>query len=272
MRCSARSSRRDFAAPQTSTPTRVSRTCRRSSPRRSACSRRRPSTVVVARGFKAGGFNPASPARQRGLRRRAHVEPRRRREDDVGGRARDGQRAVFPDRLGGSAAQPPRSVRAGAVLHRQRRGATSSGVELELNARVHPSVDVFGAFGYTRATFKGSISSGIDVGGNTIPNTPDYTATFGAQVSRPRAPDRRSTDGRRRTFYGAFEYDDLNLAAAGRVFAGQLPRPARGGVSVRRRHGSGTRSTRTTFRSRSPTCQLAPSGFIGEMGGRGRLA
>ena len=64
-------------------------------------------------------------------------------------------------------------------------GATSSGVELELNARVHPSVDVFGGIGYTKATFDDdSISSGVPVGGNNIPNTPDYTGSLGIQVSR----------------------------------------------------------------------------------------
>ena len=41
-------------------------------------------------------------------------------------------------------------------------GATSSGVELELNARVHPNVDVFGGIGYTQARFKDdSISGGV---------------------------------------------------------------------------------------------------------------
>ena len=89
-------------------------------------------------------------------------------------------------------------------------GATSSGVELELNARVHPNVDVFGGFGYTKATFKDdSISGGIAVGGNTIPNTPDYTASLGIQLSRTLAQG-LSLYGRAEATTGAFEYDDLN--------------------------------------------------------------
>ncbi len=79
-------------------------------------------------------------------------------------------------------------------------GATSSGVEFELNARVHPSVDVFGGVGYTRARFsEGSVSNGVPVGGNLIPNTPEYTATLGAQVSHPMTPAAsRCMGGRRR--------------------------------------------------------------------------
>jgi hypothetical protein len=48
-------------------------------------------------------------------------------------------------------------------------GATSSGVELELNARVHSSVDVFGGVGYTRARFSDdAVSNGVPVGGTTV--------------------------------------------------------------------------------------------------------
>ena len=36
--------------------------------------------------------------------------------------------------------------------------ALSQGVELDLNARVQPGIDVFAAFGYTDATFKRAAS------------------------------------------------------------------------------------------------------------------
>ena len=92
-------------------------------------------------------------------------------------------------------------------------GATSSGVELELNARLHPSVDVFGGLGYTKATFSdGSVSSGVPVGGNLIPNTPEYSATLGAQVSHAVRPGISVYGRGEAVFYGAFEYDDMNTA------------------------------------------------------------
>ena len=63
--------------------------------------------------------------------------------------------------------------------------ASSKGVEFDLTARPAPGVDVFGTFGYTNATFStGSSSLGLDVSGNEIPNTPDYTASFGVQYGR----------------------------------------------------------------------------------------
>ena len=90
-------------------------------------------------------------------------------------------------------------------------GATSSGVEFELNARVHPNVDVFGGIGYTKAEFKDdSISGGVPVGGNTVPNTPDYTASLGIQLSRNLSQGTTLYGRAEATFSGAFEYDDLN--------------------------------------------------------------
>jgi hypothetical protein len=74
-------------------------------------------------------------------------------------------------------------------------------------------VDLFGSFGYTRARFgEGTSSNGIDVSDNVIPNTPDYTATLGAHLSRP-VTSALSLYGRGEVvFYGAFKYDDANLA------------------------------------------------------------
>ena len=56
------SSRRRSRPTRSSTPRKPSRTCRRSLPRRSGCSPNTRSMRSVGRGFKAGGFNPASPA------------------------------------------------------------------------------------------------------------------------------------------------------------------------------------------------------------------
>ena len=80
-----------------------------------------------------------------------------------------------------------------------------------MNARAHARVDVFGTLGYTRARFgDGAISSGVDVSDNDIPNTPEYTASLGAQFNHA-VTAAVSLYGRGEIgFSGAFRYDDLN--------------------------------------------------------------
>ena len=94
-------------------------------------------------------------------------------------------------------------------------GARSSGVEIELNARPRSSIDVFATLGYTRARFKDGSFTSVDVSGNELPSTPGYTATAGAQLSRPIGTSRFGATlyGRAEAvFYGAFQYDDANTA------------------------------------------------------------
>ena len=95
------------------------------SPQFSVAFRFRPGRDGVRRRSRAASRQAASTQRLppgfEVVRRRADVEPRGRREDDVGGWACDGERRRVPHRLGRSAAQPAGSVRACAVLHCQRR-------------------------------------------------------------------------------------------------------------------------------------------------------
>ena len=168
---------------------------------------------VVARGFKAGGFNPASPPGFEAY------------DEEQTWNLEGGVKTSWAsDRVSANAAVfridwddlqlnlPDPFVPAQFYIANVGR-ASSQGVELELNARVRPGLDVFGMFGFTDATFKaGSISSGVNVGGNEIPNTPDYTATFGAQLSRAVRSDATVYGRAEVTFYGAFQYDDLNTA------------------------------------------------------------
>jgi iron complex outermembrane recepter protein len=145
-------------------------------------------------------------------------------------------------------------------------GATSSGVELELNARVHPNVDVFGAVGYTKATFKDdSISSGAAVGGNTIPNTPEYTGSIGIQLSRNVAQGTLLYGRAEATFSGTFEYDDLNTERQGAYSLANFRAGIRGRfvfVEGWIRNAFDTKYIPIAFAYGA----LAPSGFIGEMG------
>lgn len=144
-------------------------------------------------------------------------------------------------------------------------GATSSGVELELAARPRSGLDVFGSVGYTHARFKsGSASSGVPVGGNTLPNTPDYTLNLGAQYTH--AVSRASIYARRDiTVYGASVYDDFNTRSQDAYSLTDFRAGLRNG------HAFGEAWVKNAFDTRYVPIafaygSLAPSGFIGEAG------
>jgi len=74
-------------------------------------------------------------------------------------------------------------------------------------------MDVFASFGYTHAKFAdGTSAGGVDVSDKKIPFTPDFTALFGAQLSR--ALNSSVTLYGRGEFVmsGDFEYDEANTA------------------------------------------------------------
>jgi iron complex outermembrane receptor protein len=144
--------------------------------------------------------------------------------------------------------------------------ATSRGVELELMARPAQGVDVFAAFGYTHARFGDDASRGsYDVSGLTIPFTPDYTFSAGAQLTHAITQE-ISLYGRGELLsYGEFQYDDLNLASQDAYGLVNL----RGGVRGRLvfgelwiRNAFDTHYVPLAF----PYPGLAPSGFVGEAG------
>jgi outer membrane receptor protein involved in Fe transport len=55
------------------------------------------------------------------------------------------------------------------------------------------------------------MSMGRDVSGNALPNTPDYTAMLGAELTRPVGAGAMFFARVESVFYGAFNYDDTNL-------------------------------------------------------------
>jgi iron complex outermembrane recepter protein len=144
--------------------------------------------------------------------------------------------------------------------------ASSSGVEAEVTARAHPSVDLFATLGVTRARFgDGAFSSGVDVSGNDLPNTPEYTASFGTQVNRA-INSMVSVYGRAEAvFYGAFSYDDLNREGQDAYSLTNLRAGARG------RYLFAEAWVRNVFDERYIPLAFAygpfaPSGYVGEMG------
>ena len=208
------------------------------SPQISGAYRLQPDKTVyatVGRGYKAGGFNPASPAGFESY------------GEEFTWNFEGGLKTLWADgRVSANTAVfhidwddlqlnvPDPQVPAQFYVANVG-GASSNGVEFELGARAAPGVDLFTAIGYTHARFgAGSNSSGVPVEGNKIPNTPDYTISAGAQYSRVTGPAtwQARADA---VFYGAFQYNDQNslgqdayslvnlrFAAVGRFLTGEL--------------------------------------------------
>jgi iron complex outermembrane receptor protein len=238
------------------------------SPQIAAAYRVQPDKTVygtVGRGYKAGGFNSASPAGSEayGEEHTWHVEA------GVKTRWADGRvsanAAVFYINWGDLQLNVPNPAVPAQFFVSNVGGATSKGVEFEVGARAAAGLDLLAAFGYTHARFgSGAFSSGLSVAGNKIPNMPDYTFTVGAQYAT--VVGKATIQGRADTvFYGSFQYNDhntlgqdayslmnLRLAATGRFLLAELLI----------RNAFDTRYIPLAFAYPN----FAPSGFMGEMG------
>jgi iron complex outermembrane receptor protein len=144
-------------------------------------------------------------------------------------------------------------------------GASSSGIEFDVTARPMPMLDVFASFGYTNATFSdGTQAMGADVSGNKLPFTPDYTALFGAQLSRAINSTVSGFVRGEAVLSGAFQYDEANTRSqeAYSLFnfrAGARSKYLFGEVFVRN-------AFQTRYVPIAIPYQFAQSGFIGENG------
>ncbi|HET9370951.1 MAG TPA: TonB-dependent receptor, partial [Vicinamibacterales bacterium] len=236
------------------------------SPQASVAFRLQPDRTVyatVSRGFKAGGFNPASPAGSESY------------GEELSWNVEGGVKTLWAEgRVSANAAvffidwndlqlNVPDPLVPAQFYIANVGGATSKGVEVEVGARVAPGVDLFTAVGFTHARFgAGAVSSGVDVDGNTIPNTPDYTTSAGLQYTRSFGST--SVVGRAdAVFYGAFQYDDLNT----------MEQDAYSLVNIRLAVTRGPLVAELLIRNAFDTEYIpfafpypAPSGFIGEMG------
>ncbi len=239
------------------------------SPQFSAVVRLRPDTMLygsVGRGFKAGGFNAASPVGSEayGVERTWNVEGGLK-TMWAGGRV-TANLAVFRIDWDDLQVDLPDPAVPAQFYVANVGGATSTGVEVEVNARAVPGVELFTAIGTTHARYKaGSVSSGVNIAGNTVQNTPDYTATFGAQLSRQWRPDATIYGRAEVALYGAFQYDSLNLAQQDRYSLTNLRAGVRGRVVFAEawvRNAFDTHYVPVAFAFGA----LAPSGFLGESG------
>ena len=220
----------------------------------------------VARGFKAGGFNPASPAGSEAY------------GEEYAWHFEGGFKSLFAgDRVRFNASafmiewqdlqlNVPTPFAPGQFYISNVGDASSRGVEMELVARANSYVDLFGSLGVARARFgSGTMSSGIDVSDNKIPNTPSYTATAGAQFAKSLSSAASLYGMGEIVFYGPFNYDDANLAEQEAYSLANF----RAGVRGKYLFVEGW--VRNAFDSfYIPVAfaypGLAPSGFIGESG------
>lgn len=239
------------------------------SPQAAVTYRFQPTRMVygsVGRGFKAGGFNPASPSGSEAY------------DEEYTWHLEGGAKTSWADgRVLANAAvfyidwddlqlNVPNPFVPAQFYIANVGGASSTGVELELSATPAAGVDVFGGLGVTRARFAGgSVANGVDVSDNHVPNTPDYQITVGAQASRPLTPALSLYGRADVVFYGSFKYDEANVEGQDAYSLANV----RAGVRTRLvfaeawiRNAFDTRYIPIAFAYSG----FAPSGFIAEPG------
>ncbi len=221
--------------------------------------------ATLARGFKAGGFNPASPAGSEayGEEQTWNLEggiKTRWWNDRVAFNAA----AFFIDWNNLQLNVPNPAVP--AQLYIANVGdASSRGFELDAAAKAAPGVDVFGTLGVTNARFgNGSRALGADVSDNKVPYSPDFTTSMGVQYGRAITPVYTVYGRADLVIYGAFKYDETNAQGQDAYSLTNL----RGGVRTKRFFGEAW--IRNAFdKAYIPIAlplSFAPSGYIGENG------
>jgi iron complex outermembrane recepter protein len=222
---------------------------------------------TVVRGFKAGGFNPASPpgTEAYGQEHSWNYEGGAK-TSWLAERLVFNAAVFFIDWTDLQVNVPNPSVAAQFYIVNAGT-ATSKGFELELSALPRPGLDLFGGFGYTNARFgDGSTSGGIDVSGNRLSGTPEFTGNIGGQYSRAVRSGVTGYGRAELIFYGNRQFDDANRAGQDAYSIANF----RGGVRGARVFVEGwLQNAFDTFYV--PTAfpydpRLAPSGFIGESG------
>jgi iron complex outermembrane receptor protein len=227
-----------------------------------------PSTMVygsLARGFKAGGFNPNSPPGLEGYDQEHTWSLEGGVKTTLAGGRVVTNASVFRTDWQDLQLNLPNPFAPGDFYIDNAGSAVSSGVELEASGRVFAGVDVFGSLGYTHARFDEGVVIGLtNVGGNEIPNTPDFTTAFGVQVSQIVRPGLTIYGRAEATSQGAFFYDEANTQSQDTYWLTNLRGGARFGlvmVEAWVKNAFDTEYIPTAF-----VYPFAPSGFIGEMG------
>ena len=239
------------------------------SPQASLAFRAAPGRTLYAsagRGFKAGGFNPASPpgSEAYGEEHAWNLEAGLKSTWAAGRLSVNASafRIAWDDmQLPVPNPQVPAQFYIANVG-----GARSSGLEVETNARPGAGIDLFASAGLSRASFSdGSMSGGVDVSGNDLPNAPRYTVSLGAQFSQPVGAGSLCFGRADVVFSGAYHYDEANLAGQDAYSLVNVR------VGVRARGFAAEAWMKNAFDTRYIPVAfayggLAPSGFLGENG------
>ena len=219
----------------------------------------------ASRGYKAGGFNPASiPGREAfGEEHAWHLEGGVK-STFAGGRVA-ANAALFVIDWDDLQLNVPNPFVPGQFYIFNVGAARSSGFEAEVTAKPTAMLDVFGSFGYTRARFgDGTESMGVDVSDNKLPFTPDYTALLGAQLSRSVTSTITGFVRGEAVLSGEFQYDEANSRSQEAYSLVNIR------AGARSKYLFGEVFLRNAFQTRyvpiAIPYQFAQSGFIGENG------
>jgi iron complex outermembrane receptor protein len=222
--------------------------------------------ITAARGFKAGGFNSASPAGSEAYGPEHSWNYEAGAKTSWLGNRLTADGAVFVIDWRDLQLNVPNPAVPAQFYISNVGSARSKGVELSLLARPIPALDVFGSVGYTDAHFgAGTLSSGVPVGGNWLPTTPEYTANIGATYSHNVRQGIAAYGRFDVAFTGSYKYNDTNTVGQDAYSLANV----RAGVRGKRAFGElwmknafDTKYIPVAFAYGS----LAPSGFLGEMG------
>jgi iron complex outermembrane receptor protein len=222
--------------------------------------------VSAARGYKAGGFNPAAlPGSEAyGEEHAWHVEGGV--KSTLAGGKVAANAAVFVIDWDDLQLNVPNAFVPGQFYIANVGGARSRGLEVDVTARPRPEIDLFAALGFTSAQFAaGTMANGVAVDDNDLPYTPDYTATFGGQMTRAITSAINGLARAEVVLTGAFSYDEANSEGQDAYSLVNL----RAGARLKRYFADVW--LRNAFDTQYVPIAIAypgfaPSGFIGENG------
>jgi iron complex outermembrane receptor protein len=227
---------------------------------------RRTVYATAARGYKAGGFNPASPAGAEAFGEEHSWSYEGGVKTSWLAERLAVNAAVFYLRWRDLQVNLPNPLVPQQFYIDNAGRASSKGAEVELHALPAAGLTLFGSLGYTNARFgAASVSNGLEVAGNRLANTPDYTANAGVQYSQEISASAVLYGRGEIVGVGRFQHDDANTQAQ----EGFSLVHFRAGIRVKRL--SAEAWVRNAFDTRYvavalPSPGLAPSGFIGENG------
>jgi len=222
--------------------------------------------VSVARGYKAGGFNPAAlPGSEAYDEEHAwHLEGGW--KSTLSGGKVAASAAVFFINWDDLQLNVPNPFVPGQFYIANVGSASSSGAEFDVTARPRSDLDVFASLGFTSAEFgEGTMANGAAVSGKSLPYTPDYTALLGGQWTHAVTTAISGFARAELALTGAFSYDEGNTEGQDAYSIVNIRAGARAKrlfAEVWLRNAFDTRYVPIAI----PYPGFAPSGFIGENG------